>query len=315
MNRGIKILSSSRYLPPRIFANEEFEKTLDTTSEWIKSRTGISNRRFAMEENNTNMASKAVSSLIKKSGVELSDIGILAVASFTPDSLTPSTATQIHEKLSLDKEMMCFDLNAACTGFIYGLEIIRGLLLTSNKSKAILVCSEKISSYLDFNDRNSAVLFGDGAAAILVSLDESKYYSYISTKGYYYPLNCDINNNFNSEKSYLKMDGKEVFRFASNAMKEAIEKVIEKSAYGIDDIDHFISHQANERIISHVIKKMKLDKSKFYLNLDKYANTSAASIPIAIDEMSEKGILKKGDKLLCVGFGAGLTYGSSLFTW
>lgn len=326
---GLKIVEISNYLPLYEIDNDALSKFIDTNDEWIKSRSGISKRRFAIGETVADMSSKAVYKLLDKSGVSKEDIGILCVATFTSEYNMPSVACQVHEKLGLAEDMLCFDINAACTGFIYNLEVTRSLLLTKKDKYAIIVCAEKISNYLDFEDRSTCVLFGDGAAALLVRLDDSKklvtslksrgmtniLYSRVKAFNGLEPASRfidDKNISKEAERLGISMNGREVFRFAVDVVEKSINEVLEKTNNKKEDIKYFVCHQANSRIISHVSKKMKIELERFYMNLENYGNTSAASIPLALSEMYEKGLLKSGDLIICTGFGAGLTWGSAL---
>lgn len=308
-NNGIYIEEIESYLPPRVVTNAEFETMVDTSDEWITSRTGISSRHFAQDESNTDMAEKALKKLLEKSKVDPEEIALLAVGTFSPDDATPSVSCQIHERTQLPQHIMTFDYNAACAGFIYGAEIVKSMIPRDDRPYAILVCSEKITTYVDFTDRSTCVLFGDGAVAMLVKRTSGLYHSYFGTKGNKAPLHCS------RPDLKIKMQGNEVFRFAVGAMEESILEVLKKAGIGPESVDHFVPHQANARIIANVSKRMKLDKSKLFTNLKTTGNTSAASIPICLAEMNSKGILKRGDRVLTVAFGAGLTYGANLFTW
>lgn len=303
----MKILHTARYIPEKIISNEEISKGLDTDDQWIISRTGIHQRHFATESN-TDMAIAVGTALMEKSGLSGAEIGCVMVASFTPDSLTPSMACQVHKALDLQQGVMSFDFNAACSGFVYGLSLAQQMLHFNSNQHIMLIGSEKISHYLDFSDRNTCILFGDGAAGAILSPQGEDFPFTFGTQGDREVIHCPVGGK-------IHMAGKEVFVFAVNAITKSLEKILEDTGLTTEDIDHVVCHQANLRIISHVYKKLGMPKEKFYINLDQYGNTSSASIPIVLDEMSEKQLLKTGDKILCVGFGAGLTWGASLVTW
>ncbi len=307
--RGIKILKTASYTPKNRVYNKEFEEIIETSDEWISSRTGIKSRYFANEEEtNLYMASKVASDLVNSSNKE--DIVGVVVATFTADNHTPSIASIIQKNVGLRSDIFTFDINAACSGFIYGLYIAKGLLLQNPNKKILLIASEKISSLLNFEDRNTCILFGDGAGGVLLELQDENIDKFLfETIGDDETIVCPARG------GKIDMNGKEVFSFAINAITKGILNILEESNLTIDDIDHFVCHQANYRIISHVYKKMKIDSKKFYMNLDKYGNTSSASIPIVLNEMNEKSLLKEGDKIILVGFGAGLTWGSTLIRW
>lgn len=309
--QGLKILETSSYVPQNKITNDELKEFVDTSDEWITSRTGIKSRYFAKNETNAQMATQVGEKLIKKSGILKDEIAGVIVATFTPDNFTPSVSCIVQKNLNLNNDVITFDFNCACSGFVYGLHIAKGLLLQNPNKKIMLIGSEKISKHLDFQDRNTCVLFGDGAGGVILGLDEkSKDIFHFGCKGDDKTIVCS-----SSDGERLHMEGKEVFLFAVNTIISSIEEVLKKASLSIDEIDHIVCHQANLRIIARVYKKLKIDPNKFFINLDEYGNTSSASIPIALDEMNEKGILKKNDKVICVGFGAGLSWGASLFTW
>ncbi|MFI3251489.1 MAG: beta-ketoacyl-ACP synthase 3, partial [Eubacteriales bacterium] len=245
--------------------------------------------------------------LLAQSGIPPEEIGCVMVATFTPDSLTPSMACQVHAALGLPQTTMAFDFNAACSGFIYGLQLAQKLLHGEDK-KIILIGSERISPHLDFTDRNTCILFGDGAAGAILEGGGEDFPFVFGTKGEAEVIHCDMGGK-------IDMDGKEVFVFAVNVIAQSIADILEKTGLTHEGIDHLVFHQANLRIINHVTKKLKIPSEKCYINVDRYGNTSSASIPIVLDEMNEKSLLKKGDKIMCVGFGAGLTWGGTLLTW
>lgn len=313
----VEIISTASYLPPTIVSNDDLSKLVDTTDEWITTRTGIKNRRFAEEESNVDMATKAAQKALTQSGINPFDLCCCLVASFTPDNVTPSIACDVHRRLSLPKEVMAFDINAACSGFVYGLKIANALLAQTPNKYLLFICSEKVTNYLDMNDRTTCVLFGDGAAAVVLRNNEtSNMYSSFGTIGHETAIICKSRpDKATSSIPYLHMDGKAVFRFAVATIQHTIKDLLEQANLTIDQIDHIVCHQANMRIIAHVYKKMTIPPEKFYMNVQEYGNTSAASIPIALNEMNEKNLLKKGEKILCIGFGAGLTWGGVLITW
>ncbi|MEG1206454.1 MAG: beta-ketoacyl-ACP synthase III [Angelakisella sp.] len=313
----VEIISTASYLPPTIVTNDDMRQFVDTSDEWIKTRTGIERRRFAKEETNAQMASKAAKLAIEKSGIPPTDICCCIVATFSPDNFTPSTACEVQKQLNLPENIMAFDINAACSGFVYGLQIVHGLLMQQPHKYALLIGSEKLTDYLDFEDRATCVLFGDGAGAVVVGLrEDSHHFSVYGACGDIHALCCKARPALHSTKPpTITMDGSKVFKFAADVIPKCIDQLLEQSQMTIEEIDYIVCHQANMRIISHVYKKMKIPPEKFFVNLQDYGNTSAASIPIALDEMHNKGMLKKGNKIICVGFGSGLTWGAVLMTW
>ncbi len=299
----IKIVSSGKYVPNKILTNDDLEKMVDTSDAWITSRTGIKERRISeKDEYASDMAYLAAKRAIEKNGCDVNSIDLIIVASITGKQMTPSVANRVQKKLGITS-CMSFDVNAACTGFIYALEVASSLLETSPYKKALVIGAEKLSSVLDYQDRNTCILFGDGAGAVLVEKDE-KYQSY-----FYNQAKADETDAL-TVKNYIKMDGRKVFLFAVDAIKKSILEIIKHAHMKLEDIDRFVPHQANLRIIQSVSKSMGIDIDKFVINLDKYGNTSAASIPIALDEYLEKGM--KDKYIILVGFGGGFTWGSAL---
>lgn len=308
--KGIDIISTGRALPVRKVTNDDLSKIVDTNDEWITTRTGIKNRYFCEEETNWRLAYMAADKIITNAGIDKNDIGILIVGTFTPDYATPSVACILQKELELSEDIMAFDINAACSGFLYSLKIAEALLETSDKPYALVLGSEKISSRLNMEDRGTCVLFGDGSGGVLIKRAADKmFYSVMGAKGDYEALGC---NGITDNAPYIYMDGKTVFKYAVHNIVKATNDVLIKSGLTLDDIDYVICHQANERIIRSVIKHLKAPEEKFYININEYGNTSAASIPIALDEMNEAGMLNKGSKVICVGFGAGFTWGAIL---
>lgn len=314
-NKRIKIFATGSYVPKNKVKNDDLKKFVDTNDEWIVSRTGISTRYFAEDEKNSDMATQVAKSMLTKSQIAKEDICAVVIATFSPDNFTPSVACIVHKNLELAEDVLTFDFNTACSGFIYGLQIAKGLLLQNPEKKIILIGSEKISKHLDFTDRNTCVLFGDGAGGVILGLDD------IDTKQHadYFKFGCkgdDVAIVCGSEDGQrISMQGQDVFMFAVKVITESITTLLEEAKLSIDDIDHIVCHQANLRIINRVQKKLSMSSEKFFVNLDKYGNTSSASIPIALNEMNENGLLKPNDKVVCVGFGAGLTWGATLITW
>ncbi len=307
----LEILGYGRALPEKIVTNEDLSKLVDTNDEWIVSRTGISSRYFAdnINEKNMTLATASAKEAIAKAKISTEDIALCIVATFTPDYYTPSVSCMVSKGLGLREDTLCFDLNAACSGFLYSLHTARYLLEAYPGKYAVIIGSEVISKVLDMTDRNTCILFGDAAGAAVVKLNSEKDFAFVSGNR---PDNdvliCDTID------AHVKMKGQDVFKFAVEAASSAIVQIMEQKNLTFDDVDYIVCHQANMRIIDAIARKFKLDKSKFYINLQKYGNTSAASIPLALYEMDEAGLLQKGSKIICSGFGAGLTYGAALLT-
>lgn len=310
---GIKILSTGYYAPAKVLDNFDFEKIVETSDEWIVSRTGIKKRHFADGESCVDLGYQAALKAVEK--IDKSKIGLIICATMTPDYFTPSTACLIQERLGLnDQEVMCFDLSAACSGFVYSLTVAQSLLQNLDDKYALIIGCEELSKIVDFQDRNTCVLFGDGAGAIVACKGEGIFASYSNSAGNLEALKAQAIGKDGSDH-YLTMAGQEVFKFAVKVIPESINAILDKTNLTLDDIDYVVCHQANYRIIRNVYKKMKSSEDKFYMNLQEYGNTSAASIPLALGEMDEKGMLKPGDKIICVGFGGGLTWGATLIEW
>ena len=310
---GIKILSTGYYTPSRVLTNFDLEQVVETSDEWIVSRTGIKKRHLVEDESCVDLAYQAALKAVEK--IDRSKIGLIICATMTPDYFTPSTACLIQERLGLNnQEIMCFDLNAACSGFVYALTVAKSLLQNLGDKYALVIGCEELSKIVDFKDRNTCILFGDGAGALVIGNGDGIFVSYSNSSGNIEALKASaINNSGNNH--YLTMMGQDVFKFAIKVIPESINTVLKKADLTIDEIDYIICHQANYRIIRNVYKKMKVSQDKFYMNLQEYGNTSAASIPLALGEMNAKGMLKAGKKIICVGFGGGLTWGATLMEW
>lgn len=307
---GLKFIKTSRYVPPKKVTNDDLAKLMDTNDEWIRTRTGIEARRFAEGEDTSDLALKAVEKFKEE---DLSKVDVVLVATFTPDFITPSIASIIQKELNIHNECIAFDFNMACSGFVAGLKVMDSLLNTGKRG--ILVGAETISKVLDMEDRTTVILFGDGAGAALLEKNDDKLVFDIGSSG-----DCEVLHAMGrivdlEKDTALRMDGKSVFRFATNIMVKSVSKVLEEANLNYEDIDYYVFHQANKRIIEHVRKKLNLPEEKFYMNLQNYGNTSAASIPIAIDEMNEKGYFREEMKIVLSGFGGGLSWASTVITW
>lgn len=302
----IKIISSGKYVPPALITNEDLEKIVETSDEWITTRTGIKTRHRAIDEKTSEMAVKAAKQAIDRVNYDVNKIDLIIMATITGDQSTPSTANFIQAELGLTHEVMSFDINAACTGFVYGLEVAAALLQTGRFRSALIIGGETLTSIVDYTDRNTCVLFGDGAGAMIIEpayADHHNAYFFNAARG-------DTSGSL-TVISKIKMDGKKVYQFAVDAMQQAIRKVLDDAKLDISDIDMIIPHQANERIIQSVAKSMSIPLEKFMMNLSEYGNTSAASIPMTIADYFDQNQIK-GQKLLLVGFGGGFTWGSAI---
>lgn len=313
IKEGLHIVSLGHYAPSNVVTNDDLSKIVDTNDEWISSRTGIRQRHFVENETGIDLAYNAAKMAIDKGNIDVADIGACILATVRADYVTPAMACMLQQKLGLNTDIPCFDLNAACSGFMYGLQVARGLLMQTDKKYALVIGVETLSKILDMNDRGSCVLFGDGAGAAIVELsDEHKFYGDMGAKGDNEVLFCP--NDSNADR-FVTMIGSDVFKFAVSTVPKSIFTILDKAGLQPDDIDVYVCHQANKRIIESVSKKIKQPMDKFFINLDKYGNTSSASIPIALSEMMEQGLIKPGMKMICVGFGAGLTWGGAYLEW
>lgn len=312
-----KILGCGGYLPKHIVHNDYFSHYLDTNNEWIVSRTGISQRHFANDDQCTSqMAFEAAKDAISKAKILASDIDLIMVCTTTPDNSFPSTATKLQGYLHLNS-IPSFDLQAVCSGFIYGLHVADSLI-TANKYKTILlVCAEKMSSLLDFDDRKTCVLFGDGAAAVVLqySVDESGIIdSKICSDGSYCNLlYTDGGVSTTQSSGKIRMNGQLVFKHAVDRMSQSILSILQENELTFNDVHYFIPHQANTRLINAVINKLQLDPKKLISTIDQHANCSAASIPLSLNTIQSQ--LKIGNIILFVAFGAGFTWGSAIVRW
>lgn len=312
----MKILGFGKAIPQKIVTNDDLSKFVETSDEWIFQRTGIRERRIS-NENTSELAYRSAIEAIKNSNIDKNEIDLIVCATMTPDNFTPSVACMVQEKLELGNDVTSFDINTACTGFIYALKIVASMLNTYHK-KALIIGCETLSKIVDFEDRNTCVLFGDGAGAVIVEKDEKNEEFYTCSSGNERDLiaeNVGINfdmKNKNLRSNFLKMNGKEIFKFAINVVEQSVNNILDITKLKIEDIKLIIPHQANQRIISNVEKKLKVSDDKFFVNLEKYGNTGAASIPIALCEAIESKKITKGDKVILVGFGGGLTWGATI---
>ena len=321
---GVNILGTGFYVPEQTLTNEDFTKFVDTNDEWIRTRTGISERRMAGWEPTWYMGAEAAENAIKIAGINREEIGLVIACTVTSDFLTPGISNLIQDKIGA-VNAAAFDLNAACSGFVYALDTARRFLETDDNLKyVVVVASESLSRFIDFKDRTSCILFGDGAAAVIVEKSDKLYSSHLGADGSgaasLYARNCkiapevavesDFDDGFGkTEQHKLFQDGRPVYKFAVNALPKAFNLAAEKIGVTVEDIDFFVPHQANIRIIETAAKKLGVSMDKFIVTLDHYGNTSSASIPLALNEAIENGTIKRGMKLALIGFGAGLTYG------
>jgi 3-oxoacyl-[acyl-carrier-protein] synthase-3 len=320
------ILGTGSYAPARIVTNDELSKTVDTSDEWIHTRTGIRERRLAGPEDTTaSMAVASARAALADAGLAPSDIDLLIVATLTPDQPMPATACLVQTELGLPPEAACFDLNAACTGFVYALDTAWALLASGRHRHALVIGAEKLSSVVDWTDRTTCVLFGDGAGAVVLgpAPADSPTSGLLDAKIGALPGTADLLQIPATRKDALAgeargcitMKGKEVFKFAVRAMDEVARDLLTARHLTAADVALVVPHQANLRIIHAISEYLELPHERFVINVERYGNTSAASIPLALDEARRAGRLRRGDLVLLVAFGAGLTYGGALVRW
>ena len=309
-----QILATGRCLPARVVTNEELSGQVDTSDEWVFSRTGIHQRRFCTSETGLDLALSAARQAMSRAGVTAADVGVCLVATFTPDHASPSTACLLQRELGLGEDTLCFDLNAACAGFLYGLKTAHALLCDASRPCALVVGAEVISRVMDHTDRNTCVLFGDGAGAAVIRRDESRiWHTVFGSRGD--PDSIRVQGP-GPVPSAIHMDGKAVFRFAVEVVEKSLRQLLEAEGLAsVNDLDLVVCHQANARIIDFVAKRLGAREGLFFKNMDRYGNTSAASIPIALDELTEAGALRPGMRIVTVGFGGGLTWAGALLRW
>lgn len=322
----VKIIGVGHYCPENVVSNDQLSNLVDTSHEWIIKRTGISERKISTGESTVDLAVKASINAMTMAKCSPKDIDLIIVATTSPDRIMPSTACTVQNILGCDNAA-AFDVSAACSGFLYASIIANSLIKAGEGSKALIIGSEVLSRIVDWNDRNTCVLFGDGAgAAILeVSNDNSKIIStHFGSDGKtgvtalianQFQIKTPFANSSLERKNYIEMNGRDVFKFAISIIPKVVEKLLTDSGEDISNIKYIIPHQANLRIIDDAAKKLNISRDKFYVNLESYGNTSAASVPIAFSEVIEKGLLKKGDKVILVAFGGGLTWAGILLEW
>ncbi|MCY9762674.1 ketoacyl-ACP synthase III [Paenibacillus alvei] len=325
--RSVGIIGTGKYVPERVLTNADLEKMVDTSDEWIVTRTGIKERRIAAEhEATSDLAFHAAEKALQAAGITAEELDLIVVTTVTPDMAFPSTACLVQKRLGATKAA-AFDLSAACSGFIYGLANARNFIAMGTYKYALVIGAECLSRITDYTDRNTCILFGDGAgAAVLGPVPEGRgFQSFvlgadgnggellkIEAGGSRMPASIET---VEGKRHFLYMNGREVFKFAVRIMGNAAEEALEKAGKKKEDISLMIPHQANTRIIHAALERLNLSEDKCIINLPYYANTSAASIPLALAEAAEQGRIREGDTILLVGFGGGLTWGASVIVW
>lgn len=318
---GVKLLAMGKAVPDYCMSNDDMAKVVETSDEWISSRTGITQRYISKGETTTSLAIAAAKEAVEKAGIEVSEIDLIIVATITTDYVMPSTACQVQAAIGA-KHATAFDITAACSGFLYGTKVASDAIKVGSAKNALVIGAEVLSKTLDWTDRGTCVLFGDGAGAAIFSKHHKNniiniYTESDGTSGNVLTLpginlsNCVFKEE--AKSPYMYMDGRAVYKFATTVVPQSIEKVLEGTSFTLEDIKYFILHQANSRIMDSVAKKLGVSADKFFKNLNKYGNTSSASIPLALYDVQEK--LNSGDTIILCGFGGGLTWGSMLLVW
>lgn len=318
----MKILGTGSMIPDCVVTNQDLEKIVDTSNEWIVERTGIESRHIATTETTTYLAAKACERALADAGKKAEDVDLILVATVSDDQKLPCTACEVQSILGATNAT-AYNINAACAGFLFALNMAEAYFLAGVYKSALIVGAEVLSKIMDWKDRGTCVLFGDGAGAAYVEAGGDKSVFMQGSDGFKgQALSCGLPQNHSpffkeegEEHPFIAMDGKAVYQFAVSTVPKCVEKVLEMSHTPIEEIDYFILHQANERIIRSVAKKLHQDIEKFPMNIQKNGNISAASIPVLLDELNKMGKINRGQKLVLSGFGAGLTFGATVLTW
>ncbi|PCI88369.1 MAG: 3-oxoacyl-ACP synthase [Hyphomicrobiales bacterium] len=317
------IIGSGSYLPPNIVTNEDLAKKVDTTDEWITARTGIKQRHIADKDMLTSdLATEAAKDALKNAGIDASEIDLIVLATATPNRTFPATAITVQANLGITQGC-AFDVQAVCSGFVFALTVADNMLQAGNFKKALVIGAETFSRIIDWTDRTTCVLFADGAGAVVLETQQGEgtiadrgiLYSHLRSDGRYEDMLYVDGGPSQGNEGFVKMSGNEVFKHAVKKIGASIEQALTDNNLVSDDIDWFVPHQANKRILDAVAKRIKLDESKVVVTVDKHANTSAASIPLALHEAVKDGRVQKGDLILIEALGGGFTWGSMLFRW
>ena len=316
-----KIYGTGSYVPPHVMDNNDLAKIVDTSDEWIRERTGIGKRHIIEEETTSYMAGQAALRAVEQSGIDPSEIELILVATSSSEIVFPCAACEVQKTIGA-VHAAGYDLNAACTGFVLAFNTAQAYIGAGIYKTVLVIGADSMSNLVDWSDRGTCILFGDGAGAVLLRAEEgAPVYMAAHSDGVKGPALTGMSRHRkdwkieNDSESYIHMDGQAVFKFAVRKVPEIIEEVLDRAGIGIDEIDYFVLHQANRRIIEAAAKRLKTDITKFPMNLEEYANTSAATVPILLDEMNREGSLHKGQKIMLAGFGAGLTWAACLFEW
>lgn len=320
-----KIAGTGAYVPNRVMDNNDIAMLVETNDEWIRERTGVAKRRIAVEETTTSMAVEAAKDALEDAQMQPEEIDLLLVATLSSDVILPSTACEVQRQIGA-VNATCFDLNAACTGFLFAYNTAQAYIASGMCNNALIIGAESLSDIIDWTDRGTCILFGDGAGAAVIKSSEGTIFPAVTHSDGELGKALSMKNRMHNptksftaqtpeELDYVHMDGQAVFKFAVRKVPEVITEVLEKAQLTTEDIDCFVLHQANSRIVSSVAKRLKTDVEKFPMDLQEYGNTSSASIPILLDELNKNGRLKRGEKIILAGFGGGLSWGAAIVEW
>ena len=317
-----RIAGIGAYVPETIVTNDDLAKIVETSDEWISSRTGIRERRISTKEGTSDLAAEAARRSLEAAGVKPEELDLIILGTSSPDCNYPSGACEVQAKIGA-VNAAAFDISAACSGFIFAMNIVQGFFKSGIYQTALIIGAETLSKVVDWDDRSTCVLFGDGAGAAVLKNEESGIIDMLmgsdGTKGEALKCTSRSLGNFltgeRPELGFMTMDGQEVFRFAVKRVPESIESLMKRNQTAKEDIRYYILHQANERIVEAVARRLKEPMDKFPMIIEKYGNTSTASIPLLLDDMVNKGMLEAGDKIILSGFGAGMTWGAVLLEW
>lgn len=317
-----KICGTGSYVPPHVMSNDDLAKIVDTNDEWIRERTGIGRRHIIKGETTSYMAGQAALKAVENSGIDPEEIELILLATSSSETIFPCAACEVQKTIGA-VHAAGYDLNAACTGFVLAFNTAQAYISAGLYKTVLVIGADSMSNLVDWTDRSTCILFGDGAGAAVLRAEEgAPVFMAAHSDGVKGEAltglsrhRKDRNESGEDRESYIHMDGQAVFKFAVRKVPEIIEEVLEQADVELEEIDHFVLHQANRRIIEAVAKRLKTDIEKFPMNLEEYANTSAATVPILLDEMNRAGSLKKGEKVMLSGFGAGLTWAACLFEW
>lgn len=316
-----KICGTGSYAPHRVMDNHDLAKIVDTSDEWIRERTGIGKRHIIEEETTSYMAGQAALRAVEQSGIDPAEIELIILATSSSETVFPCAACEVQKTIGA-VHAAGYDMNAACTGFVLAFNTAQAYISAGIYQTVMVIGADSMSNLVDWTDRGTCILFGDGAGAVILRAEEGMPVRMAAhSDGVKGSALTELSRHRkdwdkeNDSESYIHMDGQAVFKFAVRKVPEIIEEVLDQAGMRLDEVDHFVLHQANRRIIEAVAKRLKTDISKFPMNLEEYANTSAATVPILLDELNRKDVLKRGEKVMLSGFGAGLTWAACLFEW